>query len=77
MTLKQIKKGCFAKIVNHQNDETINLFLSQFGLLAGDSVKVIRPSILGSPITLELQNGSRLAMRTNQAENILVEIIEG
>lgn len=77
MVLSKIKKGQNVKITSFNEKFEAKALLVGIGLLLGDEVTVVSESFLGSPLTIQLKHGELLAMRTNQADLINVEVISG
>lgn len=76
MTLKlsELKIGTVATIKNFNNNE-IFLKLMEMGCVPGEKIVVDQVAPLGDPISISI-SGYVLSLRLNEAENIIVEIID-
>ena len=72
-TLDQIRPGHSARIVRLPAAGAIGQRLCEMGLIAGESVKVVRVAPFGDPLEIELQD---YALSLRKAEARCVEVVE-
>ena len=72
--LSELRPGQHAVIKQFQNNE-IFLKLMEMGCLPGEKIFLEQIAPLGDPISVKI-SGYSLSLRLNEAENILVEIID-
>ena len=75
-TLNKVPKGKKAKAIQLENDVENKTLLTGFGILPGDELIVAHSSFLGSPMTIELSSGEFVAMRSGEAAQIKVEMVD-
>lgn len=74
-TLSKLSKGTKAKIHSFNESLEAKSMIIGLGILPGDEVTLVSESFLGSPLTLRLKDGETIAMRTEEASNINVELL--
>jgi len=72
--LSKLKPGQKALISHFENNED-HLKLMEMGCVPGERISVEQIAPLGDPISVSVA-GYSLSLRLNEAENILVEIID-
>lgn len=72
--MDQLPLNCSGKIININMDNLLKRKLTDMGLIKGTEFKVEGQAPLGDPIRINLR-GYNLAIRKNDAKNILVEQI--
>lgn len=73
MVLSKVKKGTSVKILSFSKELKHKTIMAGLGILPGDSVYIVAPSFLGSPLTLRLTDGETVALRLSEANFINVE----
>jgi len=71
--LSELKPGQRAIIKEFSNQE-IHLKLMEMGCLPGEKVSIEKVAPLGDPMSI-IVSGYTLSLRLNEAENIIVDII--
>ena len=74
MRLSELKPGQKALISHFENNEIL-LKLMEMGCVPGERLVVEQVAPLGDPISINV-SGYSLSLRLNEAENIMVEIID-
>jgi len=74
MKLSELKPGQKALISHFENNEIL-LKLMEMGCVPGERLVVEQVAPLGDPISINV-SGYSLSLRLNEAENIIVEIID-
>ena len=74
MCLLEAKKGQTVIIKGFQHKSEAIALLMGLGLLPGDQVQIVAPSVFGSPVTI-LKGENTLAMRTQQAKLIEIDLV--
>ena len=74
-TINSLKKGETA-IIKEFDIDSIPLKLLEMGCLPGNTVQLLQIAPFGDPLYLNI-NGSHLAIRTETANEIEVEILNG
>lgn len=72
--LSELKVGQRAKIVNFNNQEIL-LKLMEMGCVPGEDIIIEQVAPFGDPISIKI-SGYHLSLRINEAENIIVDIID-
>ncbi len=73
MVLSKVKKGASVRILSFEKELKHKTIMTGLGILPGDSIEVVAPSFLGSPLTLRLTDGETVALRLSEANYINVE----
>jgi len=73
MRLTELKPGQQAIISEFINSD-ISLKLLEMGCIPGEKILVVQVAPLGDPISINI-SGYSLSLRLNEAENIIVNII--
>lgn len=76
MFISDLKKGQEARIIGIHTDSTLCERLNSLGILAGEIIRVSGVSLLGGTIKIEINSCSFVALRSNEAKKIEVEIIK-
>jgi ferrous iron transport protein A len=74
MKLSNLKPGQKAEISHFENNELL-VKLMEMGCVPGEKITVEQVAPLGDPISISVA-GYSLSLRLNEAENILVELID-
>ena len=74
MRLSELKPGQKALISHFDNNEIL-LKLMEMGCVPGEQLVVEQIAPLGDPISINI-SGYLLSLRINEAENIMVEVID-
>jgi Fe2+ transport system protein FeoA len=74
MKLSELKPGQKALISHFENNEIL-LKLMEMGCVPGERLVVEQIAPLGDPISINV-SGYSLSLRLNEAENIMVEVID-
>ncbi|MFN4314187.1 MAG: ferrous iron transport protein A [Chitinophagaceae bacterium] len=69
--LKPGQKGVIREIIHHE----IQLKLMEMGCLPGEPIAVEQVAPLGDPVSIQVA-GYRLSLRLDEAEKVLVDIID-
>lgn len=77
MKLSEAKKGDRLRFESFAGQFQYKSILAGVGLTEGDRILVIASSFLGSPITIQLENGELFGLRKNEAAKINVKKQEG
>ncbi|NNE57936.1 MAG: ferrous iron transport protein A [Hellea sp.] len=74
MTLRDLQKGCTARVTGfHYDDDELETRLREIGFAEGDEVELMHVGLFGqNPITVKL-NGALIAMRKNEAGVVIIE----
>lgn len=72
--LSQLKPGQRA-IIKHFDNQEIHLKLMEMGCLPGEEVTVEQRAPLGDPVSISIA-GYTLSLRLNEADHIIVNIID-
>ena len=72
MNLNQAKKGDHLII---KDLGVLSRYFLNLGILPGDRLEVVTRSPLGSPLEIKTQTGAFVALRSAEAEQVLVERI--
>lgn len=73
MKLTELRPGQQAIVSQFTNSE-ISLKLLEMGCIPGEKVLVVQVAPLGDPISIMI-SGYSLSLRLNEAENIIVDLI--
>lgn len=73
--LSKVKKGSRVRVHSFKSDLGPKSLIVGIGILPGDEIDLVSESFLGSPLTIRLCDGETIAMRTNEASHIIVEVI--
>ena len=73
MRLTELKPGQQAIICEFTNSD-ISLKLLEMGCIPGEKILVVQVAPLGDPISINI-SGYFLSLRLNEAENIIVDVI--
>jgi len=78
MTLRDLAKNKPARIIGFKSDEAVTeTRLREIGFAEGDLVETLHFGIFGrNPMSVRL-NGALIAMRKQEAQAVLVEVIHG
>lgn len=72
--LSELQAGTRAVIHSFESDE-IFIKLMEMGCIPGEEIRVEQIAFMGDPISVSVA-GYVLSLRLNEAENILVDVIE-
>ena len=72
--LSQLKPGQKA-IIKHFDNQEIHLKLMEMGCLPGEEITVEQKAPLGDPVSINIA-GYTLSLRLNEADHIIVSIID-
>jgi ferrous iron transport protein A len=72
--LSELRPGQKA-VIREVSSEEINLKLMEMGCLPGEPISVEQVAPLGDPVSVQV-SGYRLSLRLNEAEHILVDLID-
>lgn len=75
LSLDQLACGCRARIVSVDEADATSVRLMEMGVTPGEVVESLGFAPFGDPLAIHVR-GSRLALRSNQARKIQVELVE-
>lgn len=73
MKLSDLRQGQQAVIVDYSRTET-SIKLMEMGLVPGETIRMEKFAPFGDPVSIAVA-GYSLSLRLNEAENIIVELI--
>ena len=75
MTLNELKKNQNAKVIGFNSDDLLKRRFISYGIFKGTLITLDRISPMGDP-KIYLIMDYQLIIRNNDAENILIEIVQ-
>ena len=73
MTVSQLPFGCPSYITSLEGDAELKIGLMQLGFLPGTRIEVIRSTLFGGPLEIDVA-GARLVIRRSVASTIKVKV---
>ena len=76
VSLARLKEGESGKVYDFKGGERLRKKLDSLGIRKGKSITKVSDMVLRGPITIQIENSSRIAIGRGMAEKIMVKIGE-
>lgn len=76
ITLAELAAGKKGEVFSFKGGKNLQKKLDSLGIRQGKQVKKVSDMVLRGPITIQIENSSRVAIGRGMAEKIMVKVID-